>query len=172
MLYLTRNLYAVLCLLILTSCIQGKNINIEKEIIQFINTHCDSSQKCTIDLKQLTPFQWDKAYIFNNVSEQFIQEKLGIPYTLYQDIGVKIIFVQGAQIAQYQEFFPYPESNQPVRLSFEFTSEQDPNEVFNYYLLTPDNAALKIVQYEYRNHETDKNVVYEIQPTNRKQLQK
>jgi hypothetical protein len=68
----------------------------------------------------VTNFKWDKVYIFYvGASLENIEKVLGVPYTQWQDVGDRIIFVNQGKVVYHEEYFPYPEHIEKGRTFFE-----------------------------------------------------
>ena len=91
----------ILFLAVLSSCLT-KSIDpnsIEGKLVTAINTTCSESGKCTIRLKDVTDFDWDRVYVFNYANSQSqIEELIGAPFPKYQEFQRSIIFLNGGNI--------------------------------------------------------------------------
>lgn len=143
-------------------------MSIEKEIFALIESKCANSYECLIDLNDLPLPKWDEVYIFSNVSKSYIQEKIKVPYTLYKDVGVKIIFINDSKITSYVELFPALDTKSTKRkIIFSFDGGKFNRErMVNYYHLSTSNAKMKVVKKVYSNDGVSNVVAYTIYPEN------
>lgn len=145
-------------------------MDVKQGMTALIEKKCADKKECIIDLNDLPFSKWDEVYIFSNVSKEYIQEKIKIPYSLYEDIGVKVIFISGKKITQYQELFPSSDSGgEKTRILFSFNEKNPSNGIadyFSYYRLTPINAQLRVEKQEYSDDGVNEKIVFHIHPAN------
>lgn len=97
-----------LCLVVLQSC--GRPAidphSIEGKLVTQIKTTCGESTGCTIRLKDVTDFDWDRVYVFNhaNTKDQ-IEKVIGAPFPRYEEFRRSIIFLKGGKVV-YSEADP------------------------------------------------------------------
>ncbi|MBC3378259.1 hypothetical protein H8I69_03880 [Serratia fonticola] len=147
-------------------------MNIEKEIFTLIESKCANRNECLIDLNDLPLPKWDNAYIFSNVSKSYIQEKIKVPYTLYKDIGVKIIFTFNGEITSYAELFPVLDDGMTKsKIIFSFDgSKWGRKQMVNYYRLGKSDTKMKVVKQEYSNDGYSYITTYIVHPENAGQV--
>jgi hypothetical protein len=97
-----------LCLIILQSC--GTPTvdphSIEGKLVTKIKTTCGESTGCTIGLRDVTDFAWDRVYIFNYaVTKDQIEKIIGAPFPRYEEFKRSIIFLNGGKVV-YSEADP------------------------------------------------------------------
>ncbi|MNG79767.1 hypothetical protein D3C73_192960 [compost metagenome] len=162
----------VLSIYMLIGCEKKDEVNIEQEIFNLIESKCAASSKCSIDLNDLPISKWDEAYIFSNVSKGYIQEKIKLPYTLYKDIGIKIIFIHEGKIMHYTELFPALDTKATKsKITFFFNDDVRKSlQMVDYYILTPDNAKMDVIEQVYSNDGVANIVSYGIHPENLSQI--
>lgn len=155
-------------LYMLSGCGMEDDMNIEKEIFTLIESKCANSHECLIDLNVLPLPKWDNAYIFSNVSKSYIQDKIKVPYTLYKDIGVKIIFTHNGKITSYAELFPILDTKETrSKIIFSFDGNKwGGKQMVNYYHLSTSNAKMKVVKQTYSNDGASNITAYIIHPEN------
>lgn len=130
------------------------------------------THECSIDFNDLSSLKWDEIYIFSCASKDYIQEKIKIPYTLYKDIGVKIIFIYDGKITYYSELFPTLDSKETkskLIVSFDERLWSAKKHV-NYYHLTPDNAKMIVVKQSYSDDVVANIRVFTMHPENLSQV--
>lgn len=115
---------------------QKTNSNLNKKIIEFINSNPDN---CKIKVEDITNFKWDKMVIFEVGSSNIeISKVLGIKYKDSTDLMSGIVFVYKNKII-YSERQPYnPERPNKLQYLVKYHLGEP-----NYKLLTPDNAVLQ-----------------------------
>src|SRR5712692_495649 len=106
---MVRLLIVMGSLLVLQSCGSNKSIDpnsVEGKIAASIKTTCRGSRVCTIRIRDVTKFDWDKMYVFKyTATNDEIQKVVGIPLPHYNDFERKIIFVSGDKVV-YSEADP------------------------------------------------------------------
>ena len=97
-----------LILLLLVGCSQSgvqHNTGLEKAIYSVVG----DKDKSEIDLKLLTTFDWDKAFLFTPYSTQEgIEEQLGTDFKSSSNIGARddiylLVFLNNNKVVQYAE---------------------------------------------------------------------
>ena len=94
-------------LILVTSCKHSKH-GIKDEIFLKINAQDVGTRTQIIDLKTITPFQWDKLYVFYGWTEgDSIAKFIDIPYNkgMVPDDEERMIYVSEKKII-YEEDFP------------------------------------------------------------------
>jgi hypothetical protein len=97
-----------LCLVVLQSC-GTPTINphsIEGKLVTQIKITCGESTGCTIRLRDVTDFDWDRVYVFNDaVTKEQIEKVIGAPFPRYEEFKRSIIFLNGGKVV-YSEADP------------------------------------------------------------------
>lgn len=167
-----KRIFILFFIYMLSGCGVGGDMNIEKEIFTLIESKCANRNECLIDLNDLPLPKWDNAYIFSSVSKSYIQEKIKVPYTLYKDIGVKIIFTHDGRITSYAELFPVLDTKTTKsKLVFSFDGNKwGGGKGVNYYRLNTSNAKLIVNKKKYSNDGVSNITAYMIHPENAYQI--
>lgn len=97
-----------LCLVLLQSC--GTPAidphSIEGKLVAKIKTTCGESSGCTIRLRDVTDFDWDRVCVFNYaVTKDQIEKIIGAPFPRYVEFRRSIIFLKGGKVV-YSEADP------------------------------------------------------------------
>jgi hypothetical protein len=94
----------IIFLLITTSLIIGcKSQNLENTIVEKIIENC-KKDSCSINIKEITKFDWDKMYIFKfNNTKTEIENILKIKVPKYSEFTKKTIFTLSGNIVYYEE---------------------------------------------------------------------
>lgn len=99
----------VLCLIVvLQSCgtLTVDPHSIEGKLVARIKTTCGESNGCTIRLRDVTDFDWDRVYVFNYaVTKDQIGKIIGAPFPRYVEFRRSIIFLKGGTVV-YSEADP------------------------------------------------------------------
>ena len=97
-----------LCLVVLQSCGTPTIVphSIEGKLVTQIKTTCGESTSCTIRLRDVTDFDWDRVYVFNHgVTKDQIEKVIGAPFPRYEEFKRSIIFLNGGTVV-YSEADP------------------------------------------------------------------
>ncbi len=144
--------------------------DVKEAIASYADDNCQVNKDCMIDLQKITPFNWDRAYIFSRgITRKDISDAIGMNFQDMFDVGVKYIFIKDNQIVYFQDYFPdldYRDKNQVIpKFAGYLVDEEYPS----YYFLTKDNSQLliKISDGVYRKN----NTFYEISPSNKNQYE-
>src|SRR5438270_12203361 len=105
---MVRLAIVILALVLLESC-GRKSINpnsVEGKLVARINSTCQSSSVCTIRVRDVTNFDWDKMYVFKHTATSDQMNKaVGLPLPPYKEFERKMIFVSGRKVV-YSEAEP------------------------------------------------------------------
>ncbi|MBS9435365.1 hypothetical protein [Photorhabdus hainanensis] len=150
-----------------------KKWDVREAIADYTNEHCQINQECLIDLSKITPFHWDRAYIFpTGTRPKSIEKAIGMHYQ-FIDVGVKFIFIKNKKIVYFEEYFPYPDYRDKNQIVPNFASLLYPESNFpEYYFLTKENSQLFIKRYHGTSSKRKRNMFYEISPSNENQSEK
>ena len=73
--------------------------SIEGKLVTRINATCDESSNCTVRLRDVTDFAWDRVYVFNNgVRQSEIEKVIGAPFPPYEEFKRSMIFLNGGTV--------------------------------------------------------------------------
>lgn len=129
--------------------------SVGKNIINEIDANGD----CTIDLKMVTDFEWDKVIIVSadffaiGYSKEHIKELWGIEYEFSSGFKSRLIFLKNNSIVHEESYLASIEH--PVKFDISVSSGMD------YYCILPyDNAYITAEQGEY-NSETCYSLIVE-----------
>ena len=80
-----------------------KSNTFENKITNKIESNCKQNS-CTIRIKEITDFNWDKMYVFKyNVTLEEVNKVLGVSLENYTEFTRKIIFTSGGKIVYEEE---------------------------------------------------------------------
>ncbi len=89
--------------LIFSSC-SNKRSNIEAKIADKIKNGCNENSECTINVKELTDFNWDKMYVFKyNASLEDVNKAVGANAGKYTEFMRRIIFTLNNKVVFNEE---------------------------------------------------------------------
>jgi len=81
-------------------------LSIEGKLVTKINSTCGQSSNCTIGLRDVTDFDWDRAYVFRYTARKSeIEKVIGAPFPRYEEFERSIIFLNGGKVV-YSEADP------------------------------------------------------------------
>ncbi|MCL1792016.1 MAG: hypothetical protein FWG40_11890 [Peptococcaceae bacterium] len=96
-------LILILEVLILAGC--GDDNKLYKSVRVFADKNCQDGKVVEVALSDLTDFDWDEALVYRLLmSNDAIEDALGIKYEKYLDLSSGIIFVKDKKIV-YEETF-------------------------------------------------------------------
>ncbi|MEN3325938.1 MAG: hypothetical protein V7638_745 [Acidobacteriota bacterium] len=88
-------------LIVLGSC-GTKTIDphsIEGKLVTRIKTTCGQSGSCTVRLRDVTNFAWDRVYVFKTNARQYqIEEVIGVPFPQYEEFKRSMIFLKEGEL--------------------------------------------------------------------------
>lgn len=126
--------------------------SVGKSIINEIDNSIDANGNCTIDLKAVTDFEWDKVIIVSadflaiGYSKDKIKNIWGIEYELQPGFKSRLIFLKNNSVV-YEESYPAS-----IERSEKFNISVSPK--FDYYrILSCDNARVTAGRYRYNSKE-------------------
>ena len=126
---------AALCLfLALTGCEQPGEV--ERAMLHELRRSCIGTNQCSIRIRNFTPFDWDRAYFFNDaITEQDRSSTLGTREEGYREFEDQIVFLKNGRVV-YQESEPTDiEKRMKNDIAFETPEDRNfttfaPNAVF------------------------------------------
>ncbi|UKS27384.1 hypothetical protein LOZ80_00050 [Paenibacillus sp. HWE-109] len=129
----------MLLLVILASVGCSAKSNLTDKIIKEIDGECGENGTCTISIKEVTDFEWDRMVIFQiGSSKSEISKALGIEYSGPTDMMTGMIFVKDNKIV-HEEIIPYyPEKPSKLWIVLDKTPKEP-----NCISFMVDNAVLK-----------------------------
>lgn len=118
---------------------QVMNNKVTENIIRTIDNECDQNNTCTVSMKDITDFDWDRMVVFGlGSSNSEISEALGVEYRELRDLMSGMVFVYNNKIV-YQEMIDYdPERPSKLRIIIEHKTGEP-----NCAGFTPDTAVFK-----------------------------
>jgi len=73
--------------------------SIEGKLVTKIKTTCGESSGCTVRIRDVTDFAWDRVYVFKTTADQSEVEKtIGVPFPQYREFRRSIIFLKGGKL--------------------------------------------------------------------------
>src|SRR3712207_987511 len=96
--------------LLLIVALLGGCIDVKSEFYKLAESSCAQKNECIVDLKGNILEENSELYIFNNPAKEYVQEKIGVEYNFYEDIGDKIILIKDRKISFYYALFPSSEN--------------------------------------------------------------
>lgn len=156
----------------------------EQQFFLYLDNNCKGQKECVVDLNQVLPFEWDKAYFFYRASQDSIQKRTGLSNSFETDIGEQIVFVKNNKLVLYGQFIYndflheldiLPSFNdlknffftkKRVNIAFNMDKKEKNSQIL-YYFLTPNNAKLKVYNYLSKNKSKQTYMIY---PTNLQQV--
>src|ERR1043166_1470867 len=78
--------------------------SVEARIVNRINQQCGKAGDCIIRIREVTPFDWDKMYVFTDGAAQGeVDKALGVPFPNYTEFTRKIVFMNRGVIVYSEE---------------------------------------------------------------------
>jgi hypothetical protein len=125
-----------LSLLLACGCGSGR---VERKIVERALEACKSAEACTINVNDLTDFQWDKMYVFKyNATPEQIRRALGFELPGHTEFTRKVVFVKGGRVVHREE---YPVDVEGA-LDGEAIFDLPDTEVYKAY--TADRASFRV----------------------------
>jgi predicted small secreted protein len=146
-------LLVLIATLQLAGCSGPKGV--EKDIKVYIDKTCVERSPCVINLKDATPFAWDKMYVFKYTARQpEIEQAIGSKIKDYRELSRQFIFTKAGTVVlseaertnvehpiKNEVVFEMPDSvnYQQYPSDTSFTVSKGSSEAGPYYLLQPTN---------------------------------
>ncbi|CDH04988.1 conserved hypothetical protein [Xenorhabdus bovienii str. oregonense] len=145
--------------------------DVKEAVAYYADVNCQVNKDCLIDLHKITPFDWDRAYIFQSgETRENIRDAIGVNFLYMIDVGVKYIFIKDNKIVYFEEYFPDMDYRDKNQVTPKFASYLLKGDYPSYYFLTKDNSQLLI---KIRGDlQRKNNTFYEISPSNKNQFEK
>ena len=138
-----------LFLLEITGC---KHTEFDDKIARKVKAACKGDGLCTIEIKDVTEFQWDKMYVFKyNSSIEDITKAIGSSPGHYSEFTRKIFFTRGNRIVYSEE----EDANVERLLNGEVVF--DIPDSINYKVYPIERAKFKVEVKEY-----EKGIYYQL----------
>ena len=136
---------AIFIILLIKLSLGGNSVS--NQVTKYIDNNVNNDDYCTLSMKDITKFKWDKMLIYQvGSSKKAISDALGIEFKDSVDLMSGMIFIYNNKIV-YQESIPY-DPEKPSKLLIHV------GELFgepNNLVLTPDNAVFKGNRFEKGN---------------------
>lgn len=114
-------------------------IKIEKEIC----SKCKFNKDCSIDISSITPFKWDRIFVFKETATlDEIQSAIDADYPYFTDIARRLLFLNAGKIVYHEEIFPNVESIIDGQVIFDM-----PDSV-NYASFFPQKFTVKKLNFD------------------------
>jgi hypothetical protein len=85
-------------------CKKETTSGFESKLISAITAKCQSQVPCTLRIKDVTDFEWDKLYVFKyTASREVVEKVIGNPLKSYNEFHRRIVFTDNGHIAFYEE---------------------------------------------------------------------
>jgi hypothetical protein len=124
-------------MVLLTGCGKIQNHKIKNKIISTIDMKCQNTNECTISIKKITDFDWDRLVLFNEgASRQEINSVLGFEYRGDTDLKILTFFLYKGKIVYHEEEDYDPEK--PSKLFVQY-----PNPKLHHMKFSADKAIFK-----------------------------
>ncbi|MFC3800911.1 hypothetical protein [Cohnella sp. GCM10012308] len=128
---------AITMTLLIAGC--SAPISLADSIMKGIDLRCGELSSCSISMRDITDFKWDKVVVFQvGSSNPEVSHALGFEYHGSTDLMSGIIFVSDNKIVAEQQIAYYPEKPSKLQVNL----EQDPNDP-NCASFSSENANFK-----------------------------
>lgn len=128
-----------------TACAQG---TLEDRIAQRAEK-CSRDKPCTVSISSLTPFQWDKMYVFKyNATLEEIKNALGFFLPEKKQFTRKIVFVHNGQMVFNEEWSTNVEHVENGEVVFDIPDEN----VYREYSAKEDTFHIETVNSDGGRH--------------------
>ena len=124
----------VVCCFILNGC---REKSVKWSIVTAIEKECQQADTCTVDLKGITNFAWDKLYLFDVSGADDVDTVLGFHYPYFEDVASRIIFVKNNQVVYHEDEYPNPDKPPIANITFNLGGA-------HAYVCTPKNATFGV----------------------------
>jgi hypothetical protein len=85
-------------------CKKETTSGFESKLVSAITTKCQSQAPCTLRIKDMTNFEWDKLYVFKyTASHEVVEKVIGKPLKDYNEFHRRIVFTHNGHIVFYEE---------------------------------------------------------------------
>jgi hypothetical protein len=141
-----------LMILILAFLVYSCQNSIQDNIVNNIqkNEHKDS---CVVKIVNITPFDWDKMYVFcKNSGLEEVNQQLGFEYPYFEDIAKRIIFTKSKKVVYHEEEYPDPDKKNKLEFTFG-------NDTTNVMVFTKKTAIFSAKKKEFCGW-----IYYELKP--------
>ncbi|MDE9527710.1 hypothetical protein [Xenorhabdus bovienii] len=116
--------------------------DVKDAITSYVDNNCEWRNECLVDFRNVIPFEWDRAYIFQpGDAPENINIAIGMKYN-FVDVGLKFIFIKGNEIVYSEEYFPDPEFEEKAHIYPKFNNEG--SNFPDYYYITKENSKIFI----------------------------
>ena len=144
----------------------GGCMDIKENIYKLAEHNCSQKEECIVDFKDIILEEGSVLYIFSNPTKGYVQEKIGMKYDLYEDIGDKMILIKDGKIKSYYDFFPNVENlDRDILFSFYYDEKY-----FPFYKITSTDSKLKAKKLLLTDKKGKSITKYELFPISNKQI--
>ncbi len=133
-----KSLFLILLVCLICACKESSRKSsepISEKISEYVQKNCKESKNCTLNLKDITNFSWDKMYFFDmSVEENVISKVVGKKFSSASKYySNKLFFIQDNQVVESEQHI-MPEIDKPFHngdVDFESKNSQNRYIVFN-----------------------------------------
>lgn len=131
--------FSLVIFLFLTYC-SSIGFDIEGSLNCYWEDHCQKESSCQLDIKNLTPFDWDELYYFSgSASLEDIEAVLNFKLDSFTDTGDRLIFVKNKKVVYHKEWFKKPDSS-PNGIIFEISGK--------FKIFDKENAIFSLTKHD------------------------
>jgi hypothetical protein len=117
-----------------------KSNSIEDKIKDNVEKDCKNAN-CAIIITNLTDFQWDKMYVFNNpTAPDEIDQAIGLNYPYYVEFTRTIVFLNKNKIVHYENHHSKAEGPTDGEVLFKYPDS------LKYQVYKPGQSTFKVKQ--------------------------
>ena len=126
--------------ILLAICLCSCQRSIKDKILVSVQENY-KKDSCVISMKDFTPFEWDKMYIFCNYSGiEEVNDALEMDYPYFVDLVKQIIFMKSGKIVCHEEDYGDPDD-------IEYLKFLPPNKEDEVMVFTKSTALFKVKRY-------------------------
>ncbi len=131
------------------SCSEYKKTEFEKSIEANYNTSCNKLSSCTVNIASITPYDWDKMYVFKTTASlETIDKALGFNYPYFEDIAERVVFLKNNKIVYHDDYYPTFDDEMYTSIVFDLPNDE------SFKLFSVKNAIFKIDKKEIEEKQT------------------
>lgn len=110
---------------------------IQDKIIDNIKKN-ERGDSCVVKIINITPFDWDKMYVFReNCSLEEVNKKLGFEYPYFEDVAKRIVFIKSRKVVYHEEECSDPDKKSKLEFIFG-------NDTTKVIVLTRESAIFSV----------------------------
>ncbi|AOM39266.1 hypothetical protein [Xenorhabdus hominickii] len=146
-----------------------REVNIPEDLFFYTDKYCHVNDECIVNMKNITPFEWDYMYVINSGYERKeVESAINLKIDVDLDNFSKIIFVRDNKLVHLEHYFYVSDFEKALLLNFDVKKKE--KKPIEYYVISKDDADVLMKKEEDTDNRSDKRSFYWFSYANENQV--